>query len=62
MAERRDDDLTRLTPLTLGQPSVVLDTTLHAVFHTIIVFSLYLHFAGHNAPGGGFIAPCAGRR
>jgi multicomponent Na+:H+ antiporter subunit A len=43
-------------PLALGRPSVVLDTTLNAVFHTIIVFSLYLHFAGHNQPGGGFIA------
>lgn len=43
-------------PLVLGRPSVVLDTTLNAVFHTIIVFSLYLHFAGHNQPGGGFIA------
>ncbi|MEM9200583.1 MAG: MnhB domain-containing protein [Actinomycetota bacterium] len=46
----------RLAPLTLGRPSIVLDTTLNAVFHTIIVFSLFLHFAGHNAPGGGFIA------
>lgn len=55
MAERRDDT-TRLTSLTLGKPSVVLDTTLNAVFHTIIVFSLFLHFAGHNSPGGGFIA------
>ena len=55
MAERRDNSA-RLTPLTLGKPSVVLDTTLNAVFHTIIVFSLFLHFAGHNAPGGGFIA------
>lgn len=56
MAERRDDETTRLTSLTLGQPSVVLDTTLNAVFHTILVFSLFLHFAGHNSPGGGFIA------
>ena len=55
MADRRDD-AARYTSLTLGQPSVVLDTTLSAVFHTIIVFSLFLHFAGHNAPGGGFIA------
>jgi len=43
-------------PLVLGRPSVVLDTTLNAVFHTIVLFSLYLHFAGHNQPGGGFIA------
>lgn len=56
MAERRNDETTRETPLVLGRPSVVLDTALNAIFHTIIVFSLYLHFAGHNAPGGGFIA------
>lgn len=24
------------------------------VFHTVVVFSLYLLFSGHNAPGGGF--------
>jgi len=46
----------RFAPLVLGRPSVVLDTTLNAVFHTIILFSVYLHFAGHNQPGGGFIA------
>jgi len=56
MAERRNRNTSRPAPLTLGQPSVVLDTTLNAVFHTIIVFSVFLHFAGHNAPGGGFIA------
>ncbi|MEM7286431.1 MAG: MnhB domain-containing protein [Actinomycetota bacterium] len=56
MAEQRRDRQSHLTSLTLGDPSVVLDTTLNAVFHTIIVFSLFLHFAGHNAPGGGFIA------
>ena len=54
--EEPRNDIVRLTPLVLGRPSVVLDTTLSAVFHTIIVFSLFLHFAGHNAPGGGFIA------
>lgn len=43
-------------PLVLGRPSAVLDTTLNAVFHSIMVFAVYLHFAGHNAPGGGFIA------
>ena len=46
----------RPAPLILGRPSVVLDTTLNAVFHTIVVFAIYLEFAGHNAPGGGFIA------
>jgi multicomponent Na+:H+ antiporter subunit A len=37
------------------QPSVVLDTTVRVVFHTVLVFSLYLLFAGHNQPGGGFV-------
>lgn len=40
----------------LGEPAVVLDVTVQAVFHVVIVFSLYLHFRGHNAPGGGFVA------
>lgn len=40
----------------LGAPAVVLDVTVHAVFHAALLFSLYLHFRGHNAPGGGFIA------
>lgn len=42
--------------LTLGEPAVVLDITVQAVFHAALLFSLYLHFRGHNAPGGGFIA------
>ena len=42
--------------LRLGQPAVVLDVTVNAVFHVALLFSLYLHFRGHNAPGGGFIA------
>ncbi len=45
-----------LPPLVLGRPSVVLDTILNAVFHIVMVFAIYLHFAGHNSPGGGFIA------
>jgi multicomponent Na+:H+ antiporter subunit A len=42
--------------LRLGQPAVVLDVTVQVVFHVALLFSLYLHFRGHNAPGGGFIA------
>ena len=34
--------------------SVVLEVVTRLIFHTILVFSLYLLFAGHNAPGGGF--------
>lgn len=42
--------------LTLGEPSEVLDITFQAVFHILVVFAMYLLFAGHNQPGGGFIA------
>lgn len=42
-------------PLRLGAPAVVLDVTVQAVFHVALLFSLYLHFRGHNSPGGGFI-------
>ncbi|MDQ4070604.1 MAG: hypothetical protein M3203_14205 [Actinomycetota bacterium] len=38
-----------------GEPSVILETGVHALFHTALLFSLFLLFAGHNAPGGGFV-------
>ena len=33
----------------------IMDTTAGLVFHSAIVLSLYLLFAGHNQPGGGFV-------
>ncbi|MCZ7529899.1 MAG: hypothetical protein M5U31_05895 [Acidimicrobiia bacterium] len=36
--------------------SVILEQGLRATFHTILLFSVWLFFAGHNAPGGGFPA------
>lgn len=36
--------------------SFVLDVLLDLVARTALVFSLFLLFSGHNAPGGGFIA------
>jgi multicomponent Na+:H+ antiporter subunit A len=35
--------------------SVVLETVVRLAFHTVLVLGLYLLFAGHNQPGGGFI-------
>jgi multicomponent Na+:H+ antiporter subunit A len=32
----------------------VLEVITRILFHTIVVFSLYLLFSGHNEPGGGF--------
>lgn len=36
--------------------SVVFEVVTRLVFHSIIVFSVYLLIAGHNLPGGGFAA------
>lgn len=35
--------------------SIIFDTVLDTVTRTAAVFSLFLLFAGHNAPGGGFV-------
>jgi multicomponent Na+:H+ antiporter subunit A len=35
--------------------SVILETGVRLIFHTVLVFGLYLLFAGHNQPGGGFV-------
>jgi multicomponent Na+:H+ antiporter subunit A len=34
--------------------SIMLEVIVRILFHTIIVVSLYVLFAGHNLPGGGF--------
>ncbi|HLS01925.1 MAG TPA: hydrogen gas-evolving membrane-bound hydrogenase subunit E, partial [Beutenbergiaceae bacterium] len=36
--------------------SVILEVTTRLIFHTTVMFSLFLLFSGHNAPGGGFSA------
>lgn len=35
--------------------SLILDTTARLIFHSAMALSLYLLFAGHNQPGGGFV-------
>jgi multicomponent Na+:H+ antiporter subunit A len=32
-----------------------MDTAARLIFHSAVVLSLYLLFAGHNQPGGGFV-------
>jgi len=34
--------------------SILLEVVVRLIFHAIIIVSIYLLFAGHNAPGGGF--------
>jgi multicomponent Na+:H+ antiporter subunit B len=38
------------------QRTLLLEITTRAVFPTVLVFSVYLLFVGHYAPGGGFSA------
>jgi multicomponent Na+:H+ antiporter subunit A len=35
--------------------SVIFEVVTRLIFHVIVLYSIYLLFAGHNAPGGGFI-------
>lgn len=35
--------------------SPILEAGVELVFHTALLFSLFLLFAGHNSPGGGFV-------
>jgi len=35
--------------------SILLEVVVRLTFHAVIVVSLYLLFAGHNLPGGGFV-------
>jgi multicomponent Na+:H+ antiporter subunit A len=37
-----------------GRQAIVLQVVTRLIFHVIVVFSVYLLFSGHNAPGGGF--------
>ncbi|PRY69016.1 multisubunit sodium/proton antiporter MrpA subunit /multisubunit sodium/proton antiporter MrpB subunit [Glaciihabitans tibetensis] len=36
--------------------SILLEVVVRLIFHSLMVLSIYLLFAGHNAPGGGFAA------
>ncbi|WP_156253510.1 Na+/H+ antiporter subunit A [Pseudactinotalea terrae] len=36
--------------------SVILEVTTRLVFHTMLLYAVFLLFSGHNAPGGGFAA------
>ncbi len=41
---------------TSRQQSVILQVVTRLLFHAILLFSIYLLFSGHTAPGGGFAA------
>lgn len=35
--------------------SLILETSVSSLLHIALLFSIFLLFAGHNAPGGGFV-------
>ncbi|MBU3701273.1 MAG: hypothetical protein FGM58_04400 [Acidimicrobiia bacterium] len=45
--ERADTEMSRR--------SMILDVVVRSEFHVLLVVSVYLLFAGHNQPGGGFV-------
>ncbi|MBD8062142.1 Na+/H+ antiporter subunit A [Oceanitalea stevensii] len=46
--------LSAIPTLAPQRRSVIFEVGTRLVFHTMVIFSLYLLFAGHNQPGGGF--------
>ena len=59
-AESADDEVTRSSWLLAGRTlaarnrSILLEVVVRLLFHPVIVVSVFLLFAGHNTPGGGF--------
>ncbi|WP_029431167.1 Na+/H+ antiporter subunit A [Blastococcus sp. URHD0036] len=53
-ADHRPSWLAASATLDPDRRSVVLEVVTRILFHTILVFSIYLLFSGHNEPGGGF--------
>lgn len=60
-SDERDGDRSRVwlaagQTLAIARRSLIFEVVTRLLFHTMIVFSIYLLFSGHNAPGGGFAA------
>lgn len=55
-AGRGREWLTAGASLAPHRRSVIFEVATRLIFHTMLAFAVYLLFAGHNAPGGGFAA------
>jgi multicomponent Na+:H+ antiporter subunit A len=53
-ARQRGERIPRARPI--GTRIVFVDVSAQIVFHAVLMGSLWLLFAGHNQPGGGFVA------
>lgn len=60
LSSESDTGSIRWLPAGIGQPgarrSLLFEVVTRLFFHTLMVWSIYLLLAGHNAPGGGFAA------
>ena len=54
--QRNAQWLRAVSTLAPRRRSVIFEVVARVLFHTMIVYSVYLLFSGHNAPGGGFAA------
>ena len=48
--------LSAVATLAPQRRSVIFEVVVRLLFHTMVVYSVFLLFSGHNAPGGGFAA------
>lgn len=55
-ARLHSDWLSGSTTLDPQRRSVIMEIATRLLFHTMVVVALFLLFAGHNSPGGGFVA------
>ncbi|MDR7083542.1 multicomponent Na+:H+ antiporter subunit A [Arthrobacter ginsengisoli] len=53
-ASSRDEWLVAGRTLAPERRSIIFEVVTRLIFHSMIVFSIYLLLAGHNLPGGGF--------
>jgi multicomponent Na+:H+ antiporter subunit A len=55
-ARLHSDWLSGSSTLDPQRRSVIMEIATRLLFHTMVVVAVYLLFAGHNSPGGGFVA------
>ncbi len=55
-SQRNNQWLQAVSTLAPRRRSVIFEVVARVLFHTMIVYSIFLLFSGHNAPGGGFAA------
>lgn len=56
MARSKEDPTpAELADVEMTRRSMIFDVVVRSEFHVLLMVSIYLLFAGHNQPGGGFV-------